>query len=44
MRRQGAVGLLGETLAEGKHADKLLTSIADGGVNESAAERLQAAE
>jgi ferritin-like metal-binding protein YciE len=34
-----AVELLGETLAEEKHADQLLTSIADGGVNESATER-----
>jgi len=42
--QQEAVGLLGETLAEEKHADELLTSIADGGVNESAAERPQAAE
>jgi ferritin-like metal-binding protein YciE len=39
-----AVELLGETLAEEKHADELLTSIADGGVNESASERPQAAE
>ena len=39
-----AVELLSETLAEEKHADELLTSIADGGVNESATERPQAAE
>jgi ferritin-like metal-binding protein YciE len=39
-----AVELLGDTLAEEKHADELLTSIADGGVNESASERPQAAE
>jgi ferritin-like metal-binding protein YciE len=39
-----AVELLGETLAEEKHADEILTSIAGGGVNESASERPQAAE
>jgi ferritin-like metal-binding protein YciE len=38
-----AVELLSETLAEEKHADALLTSIAGSGVNESAAERPQAA-
>ena len=42
--QEEAVELLSETLAEEKHADELLTSIADGGVNESAIERLQAAE
>jgi ferritin-like metal-binding protein YciE len=42
--RQDAVDLLKETLAEEKRADELLTSIAKGGVNESAAERPQAAE
>jgi ferritin-like metal-binding protein YciE len=42
--QEEAVELLSETLAEEKHADELLTSIADGGVNESATERLQAAE
>src|SRR5712671_2503902 len=42
--QEEAVQLLGETLAEEKHADELLTSIADGGVNESASERPQAAE
>lgn len=36
--------LLAQTLAEEKHADELLTSIADGGVNENAMERSQAAE
>ena len=36
--------LLSETLAEEKHADELLTSIADGGTNESATERPLAAE
>jgi ferritin-like metal-binding protein YciE len=41
---EDAVELLGETLAEEKHANELLTSIADGGVNESATERPQAAE
>jgi ferritin-like metal-binding protein YciE len=39
-----AVDLLSETLTEEKHADELLTSIADGGVNESATERPHAAE
>jgi ferritin-like metal-binding protein YciE len=39
-----AVDLLDKTLAEEKHADELLTSIAAGGVNESATERAQAAE
>jgi ferritin-like metal-binding protein YciE len=39
-----AVALLSDTLAEEKHADKLLTSIAVSSVNESAAERPQAAE
>jgi ferritin-like metal-binding protein YciE len=39
-----AVELLSETLAEERHADELLTSIADGGVNESASERPRAAE
>jgi ferritin-like metal-binding protein YciE len=34
-----AVELLNETLAEEKRADELLTSIAEGGVNEVAAER-----
>jgi ferritin-like metal-binding protein YciE len=38
------VKLLSETLAEEKHAEELLTSIADGGVNESATERPLAAE
>jgi ferritin-like metal-binding protein YciE len=38
-----AVALLSDTLAEEKHADKLLTSIAVSSVNESAAERPQAA-
>jgi ferritin-like metal-binding protein YciE len=38
------VELLRETLAEEKHADELLTSIAISGVNESATERPQAAE
>ena len=42
--QEEAVELLSETLAEEKHADELLTSIADGGVNESATERPQAAE
>jgi ferritin-like metal-binding protein YciE len=36
---EDAVELLNETLAEEKKADELLTSIADGGVNEAAAER-----
>lgn len=36
--------LLEQTLAEEKHADELLSSIAASGVNESAAERPQAAE
>jgi ferritin-like metal-binding protein YciE len=39
-----AVDLLDQTLVEEKHADELLTSIAAGGVNESATERPQAAE
>jgi ferritin-like metal-binding protein YciE len=39
-----AVELLRETLAEEKHADELLTSIAVSGVNESATERPQAVE
>jgi ferritin-like metal-binding protein YciE len=39
-----AVELLRETLAEEKHADELLTSIAISGVNESATERPQATE
>jgi ferritin-like metal-binding protein YciE len=39
-----AVELLSDTLAEEKHADELLTSIAHSGVNESANERPQAAE
>jgi ferritin-like metal-binding protein YciE len=39
-----AVDLLSETLAEEKHADELLTSIAVSGVNESATERPQAVE
>jgi ferritin-like metal-binding protein YciE len=38
------VELLSETLDEEKHADELLSSIAEGGVNESASERPQAAE
>jgi ferritin-like metal-binding protein YciE len=38
------VELLSETLEEKKHADELLSSIAEGGVNESASERPQAAE
>ncbi len=38
------VELLSETLEEEKHADELLSSIAEGGVNESASERPQAAE
>ena len=42
--QEEAVELLSETLAEEKHADELLTSIAEGGVNESATERPQAAE
>lgn len=42
--QEEAVELLNETLAEEKHADELLTSIAKGGVNESATERPQAAE
>ena len=42
--QEEAVELLSETLAEEKHADELLTSIADGGVNESATERPLAAE
>ncbi|QBR70098.1 hypothetical protein CU048_01055 [Beijerinckiaceae bacterium] len=39
-----AVGLLSETLAEEQYADELLTTIANGGVNENAADRPQAAE
>jgi ferritin-like metal-binding protein YciE len=42
--QEEAADLLQETLAEEKHADELLTSIAVGGVNESAAERARAAE
>ena len=42
--QEEAVELLSETLAEEKHADELLTSIADGGTNESATERPLAAE
>jgi ferritin-like metal-binding protein YciE len=42
--REDAAELLGETLAEEKHADELLTSIANGGINESATEQPQAAE
>src|ERR1700730_2751764 len=42
--QEEAVELLSETLPEEKHADELLTSIADGGVNESATERPLAAE
>ncbi len=38
------VELLSETLEEEKHADELLSSIAEGGVNESASDRPQAAE
>lgn len=38
------VELLSETLEEEKQADELLSSIAEGGVNESASERPQAAE
>ena len=37
------VELLSETLEEEKHADELLSSIAEGGINESASERPQAA-
>jgi ferritin-like metal-binding protein YciE len=36
---EDAVELLNETLAEEKKADQLLTSIAEGGVNEAASER-----
>ena len=36
---EDAVELLGETLAEEKKADQLLTSIAEGGVNEAASDR-----
>jgi ferritin-like metal-binding protein YciE len=39
-----AADLLDETLAEEKHADELLTSIAAGGLNESATEQPRAAE
>jgi ferritin-like metal-binding protein YciE len=42
--QEESVELLEETLAEEKHADELLTSIADGGVNESATERPEAGE
>jgi ferritin-like metal-binding protein YciE len=42
--QEEAVELLSETLAKEKHADELLTSIADGGVNESATERPVAAD
>src|SRR6266849_6175233 len=42
--RDETVELLGETLEEEKHADELLSSIAEGGVNESASERPRAAE
>jgi ferritin-like metal-binding protein YciE len=42
--QEEAVELLSETLDEEKRADELLTSIAEGGVNESAFERAQAAE
>jgi ferritin-like metal-binding protein YciE len=38
------VELLGETLEEERHADELLSSIAEGGINASASERLQTAE
>ena len=38
-----AMELLNETLAQEKKADELLTSIAENGVNEAAAERPQAA-
>ena len=38
------IELLSETLEEEKQADELLSSIAEGGVNESASERPQAAE
>jgi len=38
------IELLSETLEEEKHADELLSSIAEGGLNESASERPQAAE
>ncbi|MBO0753273.1 MAG: DUF892 family protein, partial [Bradyrhizobiaceae bacterium] len=38
------VDLLGETLEEERHADELLSSIAEGGVNASASERPQAAQ
>jgi ferritin-like metal-binding protein YciE len=37
------VELLSETLEEEKHADELLSSIADGGVNATASERAEAA-
>jgi ferritin-like metal-binding protein YciE len=37
--QEEAVELLSKTPAEEKHADELLTSIADGGVNESATEQ-----
>lgn len=42
--REDAAELLSETLAEEKHADELLTSIANSGINESATEQPQAAE
>jgi ferritin-like metal-binding protein YciE len=38
------VELIGETLEEERHADELLSSIAEGGINASASERLQEAE
>jgi ferritin-like metal-binding protein YciE len=42
--QEEAADLLDKTLVEEKHADELLTSIAVGGLNESANERPQAAE
>jgi len=42
--QEEAADLLGKTLGEEKHANELLTSIAVGGLNESANERPQAAE
>jgi ferritin-like metal-binding protein YciE len=42
--QEEAGDLLGRTLAEEKHADELLTSIAAGGLNKSAIERPQAVE
>jgi ferritin-like metal-binding protein YciE len=41
---EDVVDLLEETLQEEKHADQLLTSIAEGGVNEGAGSRAHAAE